>query len=274
MPSSARALTSQSATVPVPERLPVSVVIPTRNEGHQIADVLASLAWADEVLVIDGGSTDQTACIAAKHGATVLQREGVTIAAQRNLGIESARNEWILAVDADERPSEDLITEIAAVIRAPTHDAYRIRFHNFYGERELVRGHWARDWHVRLFRRRYRFLDRQVHERLEDVPSVGTLRGFVRHVSYRDFDHHLEKVVRYAELGAAELRARRYRVTVWHLLAKPAWRFFREYIMYGSYRDGSFGVVTSAMSALAAFLKYAFVAMPALVRTKSDTTSP
>lgn len=254
-------------------RVPVTVVIPTRNEAHQIADVLASVEWADEALVIDGGSSDQTTCIAAQHGATVLHHEGGTIAAQRNVGIEHARNEWILALDADERPSDGLITEIAAVIGAPQHDAYRIRFHNFYGERELVRGHWARDWHVRLFRRRYRFLDRRVHERLEDVPSVGTLGGFIRHASYRDFDHHLRKVIRYAQLGADELRARGYRVTVWHLVAKPAWRFFREYFIYGSYRDGRFGVVTSAMSALAAFLKYAFVAMPDLMRGTPDKHS-
>lgn len=273
MPSPVSDRTPQFAIGPRTERVALTVVIPTRNEAHQIADVLGSVEWADEVIVIDGGSTDETACIAGKHGASVLHHEGRTIAAQRNVGIEHARNDWILALDADERPSDGLITEIAAVIRAPQHEAYRIQFHNFYGERELVRGHWARDWHVRLFRRRYRFLDRQVHERLEDVSSVGTLRGFIRHASYRDFDHHLQKVVRYAQLGAEELRARGYRVTVWHLLAKPAWRFVREYFMYGSYRDGRFGVVTSAMSALAAFLKYAFVAMPDLVRRTPDNDS-
>jgi glycosyltransferase involved in cell wall biosynthesis len=273
MASSVNARTSQPATARTVERVPVTVVMPTLDEAHQIADTLASLEWADEVLVVDGGSADGTVRLAAEHGATVLHLEGATIAAQRNLGIESARNEWILALDADERPSEELISELAAVVRAPHHEAYRIQFHNFYGERELVRGHWARDWHVRLFRRRYRFLDRQVHERLENVPSVGTLRGFIRHASYRDFGHHLQKVVHYAQLGADELRARGYRVTVWHLLVKPAWRFFREYVVYGSFRDGRFGVVTSAMSALSAFLKYAFVAMPAVVRRKPTSRS-
>lgn len=273
MPFRVSARTSHLATGPMTDRVPLTVVIPTRNEAHQIAEVLASVEWADEVLVIDDGSTDETACIAARSGATVLHYEGGTIAAQRNAGIEHARNDWVLALDADERPSDRLITEIAAVVRAPQHDAYRIQFQNFYGERELVRGHWARDWHVRLFRRRYRFLDRQVHERLENVSSVGTLRGCIRHAPYRDFDHHLRKVVRYAQLGAEELRARGYRVTVWHLLAKPTWRFLREYFMYGSYRDGRFGVVTSAMSAFAAFLKYALVAMPDLVRRPPDEHS-
>lgn len=272
MASSASVRPSQPATARTVERLPVTVVIPTLNEAHQIAEMLGGLAWADEVLVVDGGSTDATACIAEDLGATVLRAEGTTIAAQRNLGIAGARNEWVLALDADERPSDELVAELATVIRQPSHEAYRIRFINFYGERELTRGHWGRDWHVRLFRRRYRFLDRRVHERLEDVPSVGTLREHIRHVSYRDFGHHLQKVVRYSQLGAQDLRSRGYRVTIGHLIGKPAWRFFREYIMYGSIRDGRFGVVTSAMAAMAAFLKYAFVAMPELTRT--DPASP
>lgn len=271
MASSVGARTSESATVGTGGRIPVTVVIPTLNEAHQIGVLLGTLRWADEVVVVDGGSSDGTACIATSHGATVMRLEGATIAAQRNLGIASARNEWILALDADERPSPELTSEIAPVVRESAYDAYRIQFHNFYGERELVRGHWARDWHVRLFRRRYHFLDRQVHERLEDVPSVGALRGHIRHASYRDFGHHLQKVIRYAELAADDLRARGYRVTLWHLVAKPTWRFFREYVVYGSFRDGRFGLVTSAMSALSAFLKYAFVVMPTLVRTTDDT---
>jgi glycosyltransferase involved in cell wall biosynthesis len=273
MASSVGPGTSAPGTSAIGERVPVTIVIPTLNEAHQIGGLLVTLQWADEVIVVDGGSSDTTACVAASHGTVVMCLEGASIAAQRNIGIASARNEWVLALDADERLSSELIAEIAAVVRDPAHDAYRIQFHNFYGERELVRGHWARDWHVRLFRRRYHFLDRQVHERLEDVPSVGALQGYIRHGSYRDFGHHLQKVIRYAQLGAADLRARGYRVTAWHLLARPTWRFVREYVMYGSFREGRFGVVTAAMSALSAFLKYAFAVMPELVGT-ADQSRP
>jgi glycosyltransferase involved in cell wall biosynthesis len=244
-------------------RLPLTVVIPTLNEADRIADVLASLPFADEVVVVDGGSADSTSRIAKELGATVLVAEGPTIAAQRNHGIAVARNEWVLALDADERPTAELATELAAVLQNPAYDAYRVRFRNFYGGRELRHGQWARDWHVRLFRRRYRFLERRVHERLEDVSSVGTLRSCILHTPYKDFLEHLQKLVRYAQLGAQDLRARGYRVTAWHLLVRPAWRFVRELVFYGSFREGRFGIVTSAMSALAAFLKYAFVVMPA-----------
>lgn len=266
MASSATVRSRGDARTPPHERVPVSVVIPTLNEEHQIAGLLGDLQWADEIIVVDAGSSDRTRCLAENAGAVVVSAVDTTIGAQRNLGIAAARNEWILALDADERPSDELVDEMAAVMRHPTHDAYRIRFQNFYGERELVRGHWGRDWHVRLFRRQYRFLDRRVHERLEDVSSVGTLSGRIRHASYRDFGHHLRKLTRYAELGAEDLRARGYRVGPWHLVVKPGWRFIRDYIVYGSIRDGRFGLITSAMSAFAAFLKYAFVAMPELTR--------
>jgi glycosyltransferase involved in cell wall biosynthesis len=257
-------------SAPDSARIPVTIVVPILNEARQLAHLLGTLRWADEVIVIDGGSTDGSARIARDHGARVLGAEGTTIAAQRNLGIAAARNEWILALDADERASDGLIEEIASTIRQPAHDAYRIRFRNFYGSRELTRGHWSHDWHVRVFRHRFRFLDRRVHERLQDVVSVGQLRGYIRHEPYRDFDHHLRKVVRYAELAAEDLRARGYRVTLWHLLVKPAWRFFREYILYGSFRDGQFGFITAATSAWSTFLKYAFVAMPGLLRKNED----
>jgi glycosyltransferase involved in cell wall biosynthesis len=263
MASSVTAQRSGQATTRPTHRVPLTVVIPTLNEAGRIADVLASLTFADEVVVVDGGSTDSTSSIAKDLGATVLVSEGPTIAAQRNRGIAVARNEWILALDADERPTPELIAELTAVLENPTHDAYQIRFRNFYGGRELKHGQWARDWHVRLFRRRYRFIERRVHERLEDVRSVGTLRGEVLHTPYRDFHDHVQKVVRYSQLGAQDLRARGYRVTTWHLLVRPTWRFVRELVFHGSFREGQVGVVTSAMSALAAFLKYAFAIMPA-----------
>lgn len=264
--ASSTAPRSPQAKAPGSERLPVTVVLPVFNETRRLAELLDTLGWADEVIVVDGGSVDASPRVARDHGATVLSAEGATIAGQRNIGIDAARNEWILALDADERATEELIEHIASTIRQPAHDAYRIRFRNFYGRRELTRGHWSRDWHVRLFRRRFRFLDRRVHERLEDVTSVGDLRGCIIHEPYRDFDHHLRKVVRYAELAAQDLRGRHYRVTLWHLLVKPGWRFFREYVLYGSFRDGRFGFVTAATSAWSTFLKYAFVAMSDLVR--------
>jgi glycosyltransferase involved in cell wall biosynthesis len=239
----------------------VSVVIPTLNEGANITEAVQSLAWADEVIVIDGGSTDDTVALANAAGATVMSVTGETIAGQRNAGIQSARNAWILALDADERASSELRAEIAEIVggRGPTHAAYRMKFRNHYLGRELEHGPWGRDWHVRLFSRDRRYITHRVHEHLEPIDDVGTLGGVVVHHPYRDIAHHVTKIVKYARWGADDLHARGRRAGLWELTARPAWRFARDYVVYSGWRDGVVGFIAAALSAFAAFLKYAFL---------------
>jgi len=126
-------------------RLPVTIVIPTLNEEMQIRDAITALAWADEVIVVDGGSTDSTQNLARAAGATVLQVIGRTIGAQRNVGIAAARNTWILALDADERVPETLKVELESVLLTPKYSAYLVRLRNVYLGQELLHGGWGRD---------------------------------------------------------------------------------------------------------------------------------
>jgi glycosyltransferase involved in cell wall biosynthesis len=240
-------------------RLPLTVVIPTLNEAWQIGEALEELRWADEVIVADGGSTDDTAALARARGAKVIEVKGPTIAAQRNAAIAAARNQWVLALDADERATDGLRDELAAVLAAPAHEAYRIRLRNFYLGRERRRGRWGRDWHVRLFQRTRRFVETRVHEHLEAVPDTGTLRGCIRHAPYRDLTHHLQKIIVYSRWGAEDLHARGRRASAWDLAARPLWRFVRDYIAAGSFLDGRLGLVTSALTAYSGFLKYAYL---------------
>lgn len=242
-------------------RVPLSVVIPTLDEGAQIGDAVASLTtWVDEVIVVDGGSTDHTVTAAKAAGASVLVVCGETIAAQRNAGIAIARNHWILALDADERVSPPLRDELVSLMGATSQQAaYRIRFRNFYLGRELAHGPWGRDWHVRLFTRERRWVTNRVHEHLEPVDDVGALGGTIIHYPYRDVTHHVTKIVKYARWGAEDLRARGRTASLWTMAARPAWRFFRDYVLYSGWRDGGPGFIASALSAFAAFLKYAFL---------------
>ncbi|HKW41097.1 MAG TPA: glycosyltransferase family 2 protein [Gemmatimonadales bacterium] len=239
--------------------IPLTVVIPTLNEERQIATAVAALSWADEVIVADGGSADRTAELARSRGATVLEVAGTTIGGQRNAAIARARNEWVLALDADERVPDALRAEIAAVMAAPAHQAYRIRCETYFLGTARERGGWARDWHVRLFRRDRRFTADRVHEALELVADVADLRAPIRHVPYRDLSHHLEKMIVYARWGAQDLHARGRHASGWDLLGRPAWRFARDYFLYGSWRDGRYGLATSLLTACAGFLKYAFL---------------
>jgi glycosyltransferase involved in cell wall biosynthesis len=243
------------------KRLPVTIVIPTLNEGGQIGQAVGALSWANEVIVVDGGSNDNTVLLAKAAGARVLIVRGETIAAQRNAGIESARNEWILALDADERVSPQLRAELGQVVvgRSPTHSAYRMKFRNHYLGQELRHGPWGRDWHVRLFSRDRRYVCHRVHEHLEAIDDVGTLTGPVVHRPYRDLAHHVTKIVKYARWGAEDLYGRGRRAGLWELAARPAWRFARDYVVFSGWRDGVVGFVAAVLSAFATFLKYAFL---------------
>jgi glycosyltransferase involved in cell wall biosynthesis len=237
--------------------VPLTVVIPTLNEADQLAECVGRANWADEVIVADGGSTDATVAVARQLGVRVLEETGPTIAAQRNAAIASARNQWILAVDADERITPELQEEIGAVLRDPSHPAYRIRRRNFYLGRELTRGHWGKDWVTRLFTRDRRYIERRVHERLESVNDPGHLEGCLDHIPYRDLSHQLEKMNRYAKWGAEDLFQEGRRAGVWDLTGRPLGRFLRSYLLQGSCWDGRSGLVASSLGAYTAFLKYA-----------------
>ena len=244
-----------------PRRAPVTVVIPTLAEGKRARDAVLDLAWADEVIVVDGGSEDDTAAQAESAGATVLVVSGRTIADQRNAGIAAARNQWVLTVDVDERVSPRLRQEIVEIVtRAGNHSAaYRVRFRNYYLGRELKHGPWGRDSHVRLFTRERRFVCRRVHEHVEGSAINGTLDGPILHYPYRDLAHHAEKIIRYAKWGAHDLYARGQRATVGDLIAHPAWRLVRDLALFAGWRDGVPGLIAAVMSAFASFLKYAFL---------------
>lgn len=238
-------------------RIPITVVMPTLNEAARISAAIKALQWADEVIVADGGSTDDTAELARQAGALVLDSHGGSIASQRNAGIRAARNEWILTLDADERVPDDLRDEIAALVIAPKHRAYRIRFRNFYLGREMRHGRWGNESHVRLFRSSLRFLERRVHEHLEPVSNVGILRARIEHSPYRNLAHHIEKIARYSLWNAEDLALRGQRTNFAQLTIHPIWRFFREYFIYSGWRDGRAGLVVALLSASSAVMKYA-----------------
>ena len=235
---------------------PVTAVIPTLNEGSQIADCVRSVTWADEVIVADGGSSDETARAAAAAGATVLQGRWRTIAAQRNAAIAAARNQWVLAVDADERVGIDLAEEIGATVQAPEHRAYAVRRDNHYAGRTIRFGGWGDDWVVRLFQRDRRYVEMRVHEHLERGTDVGKLRATLAHTPYRDLSHYLEKLDKYAKWGAEELAERGRRAHLTDIVLRPPARFFSMYILRLGLLDGWRGAVLSGLGAMSVFLKY------------------
>jgi glycosyltransferase involved in cell wall biosynthesis len=240
-------------------RIPISVVIPTLNEGSRLESALATVGWADDVIVADGGSTDDTIAVAETAGARVLQVPGRTIGAQRNAAISIARHRWILALDADEAVSPELRDSLAELCRndQPAHSAYRIRSRNWHLGRELRHGPWGRDWKVRVFSKDQRFSDARVHENLTALDDIGVLDGELLHRPYEDLAHQIVKIAKYSKWAAQDMRARGRRASLHDVLARPAWRFVRDYVVYSGWRDGSAGFIVATVSAFSVFCKYA-----------------
>jgi len=237
-------------------KVPLTIVVPARDEGERIAEFIHLHDWADEIIVADNGSSDDTAERARMAGAKVIDAGGRTIAGARNAGADAARHEWILALDADERVSTLLREELPRLLTAISASAYEVRRRNLYLGREQRRGSWGRDWIVRLYRREHRFIDTPVHEKLEPVADTGTLAGEIDHDPYRDLSHHMAKMDRYARWGAEQLWKEGKRATAFDLAVRPLWRFIKAYFLGLSILDGKFGLVTSMLGAQTAFMKY------------------
>jgi glycosyltransferase involved in cell wall biosynthesis len=252
-------------------KAPLSVVVPARDEADRIADFVAANDWADEVLVADNGSVDDTAERARAAGATVIDARGHTIAGARNAGAAAARHDWILALDTDERVSVLLREELARLLTVASATAYEVRRRNLYLGREQRRGRWGRDWIVRLYRREHRFIDTAVHEKLEPVAETGTLAGEIDHDPYRDLSHHIAKMDRYARWGAEQMWREGKRASAFDLVFRPLWRFVKAYLLGLSILDGKFGLVTSMLGAQTAFMKYAHLWALEAERQKGGT---
>jgi glycosyltransferase involved in cell wall biosynthesis len=239
--------------------MPISAVLITKNAAHQLADCLASVAFCDEIIVVDSGSNDGTAEIAERHGARVIQAEWRGFGPQKQFAVEQASHDWVLCIDADERVSESLRGSILAALAAPTSVAgYRFARCNRFMGRYLRHGEGYPDWSLRLFDRRHaRWSDDAVHERVIASGEIGTLQGDLLHESAESLEAYLGKQNRYSTLAAEEALASGKRATVMHLLFSPLLRFVKFYFLRLGLLDGLPGLVHILVGCGASFAKYA-----------------
>jgi glycosyltransferase involved in cell wall biosynthesis len=237
----------------------VSVVIAAKNAGEHIASCVASVtSWADEGLVVENDSTDDTVLLASAEGARVFSHPFHTIGKQRNVAIERSVHDWIFVLDADERCTPALAREVAAIVAGtPKFDAYRVPRRNFFLGREIRHGGWERDRPVRLFRRNMRYDERPVHEHVVTAGPVGTLEEPLLHYTYTTLDQYFEKLDRYSRWWAEQHHERGRRASVLHVVAKPPARFLGMYLFRGGFLDGAHGVVVAALAAVSVAAKYA-----------------
>jgi glycosyltransferase involved in cell wall biosynthesis len=238
--------------------MPLSVAIITRNAAPQLESCLASVAFAEEIVVVDSGSTDGTVELAARRGARVIRKEWLGFGAQKQFAVEAARNDWVLCVDADERISEELREQIVAELRAPRAFVYALPRRNRFLGRWLKHGEGYPDWSVRLFHRKHaRWGDEVVHEKVATRLPVLRLRGDLLHDSAEDLEKYLDKQNRYTSLQAESLRAAGRRASVWQLIFSPLLRFVKFYVVRLGFLDGVPGLVHVAIGCMNSFNKYA-----------------
>jgi glycosyltransferase involved in cell wall biosynthesis len=239
-------------------RLTVTVI--TWNEEERLRRCLDSVAWADELVVVDAGSEDKTVQIARSFTDHVVVRPWDGFAPQKNFALTRATGDWILSLDADEEVSPELAEEIRRVIAAPTADGYAVPRRNIFWGRWMRHGLLYPDWQVRLFRRdRGRFVERQVHESVAVDGAVARLAGALVHRSYRDVADFLTRTNRYTTLAAEEWVRSGRPARATDLVLRPLARFLSMYVVHGGWLDGWRGFLLAVLYAYYVFVRSAKV---------------
>jgi glycosyltransferase involved in cell wall biosynthesis len=229
----------------------VSVTIITKNEAADIAAALSSVSWADERIVVDACSTDDTAAIATRLGARVVAHEWPGYVAQKNYAASIASHDWILSLDADERVTSELAAEIRRTLeREPDARGFRIPRVTFHLGRWIRTTDWYPDYQLRLYDRRVAaWTGKYVHEGVKVEGRVGRLRGELQHHAYRDVAEHQETIDHYTTLAAKQMFEQGRRATALDVTLQPAFAFFRNYILKRGFMDGAAGLTISRMNA-------------------------
>ncbi len=236
----------------------ISVLILAKNEGHNIRACLESVRWADEIVVVDTGSSDDTVEQAQIWGANVLQTEWQGFAGTKNWGVNHLTREWVLWLDADERVTPELAEEIRGTLSNPEKDGYEIpRKANFLGH-WILHGGWYPGYVLRLVRRELaHFEESRVHEGLMRPPKVGRLRNPLLHFTDPTLEHYLAKFNRYTSLAAEDLHEKGRHFHLTDLLIRPVHLFLKMYFFKAGFLDGFAGFLLAQLSAFYVFTKYA-----------------
>ncbi|WP_158944011.1 glycosyltransferase family 2 protein [Granulicella sp. S190] len=234
----------------------LSVAIITLNEEANLARTLASVQFADEIIVVDSGSTDRTLEIAASFKAKLFLEPWQGFARQKNFAIERCTSPWILSLDADETLTPELQSEIGALLSAsPSADAYLLRRRNLFLGRWMRHGGYYPDTHLRLFRRHSanfappaRFTDRPVHETITLDGTIETLKHDIIHHAYPTLESYIETLNRYSTLGAQTViekghTSRSLFALLNNVLILPTLTFFQNYLLRLGFLDGREGLL-------------------------------
>lgn len=238
----------------------LSVYIIAYNEADKIAAAVQSVAWADEVLVLDSYSTDDTAKIAAEMGATVKQLPFTTFGKLRNEAIAACSHDWVFSLDADERCTPAAHAEIVRLLAQPDADAYYVPRRNWFMGRWINHCGWYPDYRQpQLFRKTALVFDdrEEVHESFSVQGKVGYFKAAIIQVPFQNLEQLVHKMQRYSSLGARKLERKGKRVSMGGALGHGLWAFFRIYVLKRGFLDGWAGFVLALGNFEGTFYRYA-----------------
>lgn len=228
----------------------LSAVVVAQNEAKNIARLLDSLQFADEVVVVDAMSEDDTVAISEQHGARVVTKAWAGFAEQKQFAIDNATHQWVLLVDSDEEVSQALAGQIReALTQADAADGYRILRRNQFLGGWIRHGPWVDDYQLRLFRKDHgKIARRPVHEGVQVEGELRTLVGPLNHYTHQTMSDNIARLNRYTSLEAGE-RVQRRRIRLFDTIVPPAMVFVR-YYLGGCWRDGMRGFLLAATTAM------------------------
>lgn len=239
-------------------RQPLSAVLITRNEARRLDECLASLAWVDEIVVVDSGSDDNTVEIARRYTDMVFQIPWRGFGPQKQAAVELASNDIILSIDADERVTTELAEEIENILKQGFFaSGYLLPRRTFVGSKEIRHCGWYPDYTVRLFdRNRGRFSDDPVHERVVAEGSIGCCKAALLHYSFSGIDDMLSKMRLYTDISARHLFSKGRRCRIFDISLRPLFAFFKTFILKAGVLDGVAGLTVASLNAISVFVKY------------------
>jgi glycosyltransferase involved in cell wall biosynthesis len=235
----------------------ISAIVITKNEAANIEDCLKSVSWADEIVVLDSGSTDKTVEIAGRYTANVYCEAWRGMGGQKNRAIELAKGPWIFSLDADERAAPGVGDEIRHRIACGPSACYALRRKNYYKSQWIRHCGWWPDWVTRVFRKGdAQFSDEAIHASLQTGSPICKLSGQIVHYSFTSPEDFLNRALSYAHHQAREMHCAGRKATVWTAVSHAGFALFHTYLTRLGFLDGAAGVLIAVSNGVGVFYRY------------------
>jgi glycosyltransferase involved in cell wall biosynthesis len=235
----------------------ITAIIPTLNEETHIEEAIKSVSFADEIIIIDSFSTDNTVILAEKYNVKIIKRKFDDFSSQKNFAIEQAKHPWIYILDADERVTPEVELEILEAVKKPNgFVGFYVKRSFYFAGKKINYSGWQRDKVVRLFLKTQCKYQGVVHETIKTTGKLGFFKNKIDHFGYKNYNHFISKIHQYGDLKAKELHAKGKTVNAYHILIKPPFRIFSHFILRKGFLDGYAGLVLSTTQAYAVLTRY------------------